>query len=330
MAQQFRNNTLPAEIRKNIEYIESMPFDGMFIHIPQSWQVMDGGKSLSYDSIYSEIGILNKAFKKFKYNYLYIFIKYPGDFWDDKVWEITAENYGKMARAAKEVGFKGIVYDNEEYGKGPTIKKWLNYGDEFYRNPKYDLNQHRDQAMFRGKQVMVAMVEEFPQVEVFNFHGPYLSEPKTNREQIIKDQAANWTTRELLGPFFVGMLQGKGKKAKVIDGGEVYQYRTKEDFEISYQWRKFGIASEETDSWFIPSGNRKTWPVDVEIAFGVYNRQWKEKYPMNPDIMRTTLENALGCTDKYVWYWTERDSWFVPGAMSQEWIDAVRDARKKF
>jgi len=67
----------------------------MFIHIPQSWQVMDGGKSLSYDSIYSEIGILNNAFKKFKYNYLYIFIKYPGDFWDDKVWEITAENYGK-------------------------------------------------------------------------------------------------------------------------------------------------------------------------------------------------------------------------------------------
>jgi hypothetical protein len=51
---------------------------------------------------------------------------------------------------------------------------------------------------------------------------------------------------------------------------------------------------------------------------------------MNPEIMKTTLENALSTTDKYVWYWTERDSWFVPGAMSQEWIDAVRDARKKF
>jgi len=62
------------------------------------------------------------------------------------------------------------------------------------------------------------MVEEFPQVEVFNFHGPYLSEPKTNREQIIKDQAANWTTRELLGPFFVECYREKVKKQRLSTG----------------------------------------------------------------------------------------------------------------
>jgi hypothetical protein len=304
-----------------------MPFDGMFIHINQSWLVMDGGKPLSYDSIYSDISVLKGVFKKFKYNYLYVFIRYPGDFWDDRVWEITAQNFAKMAKAAKAVGFHGIVYDNEEYGSGTTVRKWLNYG-EVYRNPNYDLNQHRDQVMLRGKQVMEAMVKEFPDIEIFTFHGPYLSEPKTPYERIVMEQAAGWQTRELLGPFFVGMLQGKGEKAKMIDGGEVYQYRTKEDFEFSYKWRKYGIASDETDSWFIPKEVRKTWATDVEISFGVYNRTWKEKYPMSPAIMETTLENALRTTDKYVWYWTERDSWFIPGGMPEEWIDAVRKARE--
>ena len=37
-----------------------------------------------------------------------------------------------MAKAAKEVGLKGIVYDNEEYQEG----KWLNYGED-YKNPDY-------------------------------------------------------------------------------------------------------------------------------------------------------------------------------------------------
>ena len=323
MAQQFTDSTLPAEIKKNIAYIESMPFDGMFIHVQDSWKVMYG-KALSYDEIYNQLSVLKGAFTIFKYNYLYVFISFPGDLWNDTAWKITAENFGKMAKASRAVGFKGIVYDNEEY----QPNKWLNYG-EVYRNLKYNLPQHRDKTMLRGRQVMEAMVAEFPNLEVFNFHGPYLSEPETDAANIMKDQACGYNCKELLGPFFVGMVQGKGAAATVIDGGEVYQYRTKEDFTISYDWRKHGIASNETNSWFITDTIRINWARDVQLSFGVYNLTWKPAYPMSAAIMSSTLENALRTTDKYVWYWTEEDSWFIKGKMQQAWIDTVRAVRKR-
>jgi len=320
LAQQPDNSSTPESIKNNIEHIESMPFDGMFVHVvPWSWLLMNGD-SVSYEDIDSKTSILKNLFTRFQYNFLYIFINLPGDFWDDEVWKITAKNFANMARAAKENGLSGIVFDNEEYQEG----KWLNFGED-YQNPNYNLEEHAAQVTLRGKQVMEAMVEEFPEIEVFNYHGPYLSEPKYSIPAIIMGQAASWDKYELLGPFFVGMIMGKGDYGTVIDGGEVYQYRTMEDFNYSYQVRKYDMASEETDSWFIPQELRPGWSEDINIAFGVYNRQWKPDYPMDPAIMHITLFNALSVTDKYVWYYTEGDNWLKPGEMPEEWIETVRE-----
>ena len=56
---------------------------------------------------------------------------------------------------------------------------------------------------------------------MITYHGPYLSEPNYRTPSIIMGQAASWDHYELLGTFFVGMMQGKGEHATVIDGGEV-------------------------------------------------------------------------------------------------------------
>lgn len=323
VAQKPTQSNLPIRIKENIEYIESMPFDGMFVNTANSQQVMNG-RPLSYNSIYDELSVLNNTFKKFRYNFLSVFIHFPGDLWDDRVWEITAQNFAKMAKAAKAVGFRGIVYDNEEI----EGKKWLNYNDE-NRNPNYDLLQHRDQSILRGKEVMEAMVTEFPELELIICNGPYLSEPNYRTPGIIFEQAASWDNYELLGPFFVGMMLSEGANSSIIDGGKIFQYRTKKDFKNSYDVRKYEIASEETDSWFIPYKLRLIWPNRLNIAFGVYNRQWKPAYPMNPEIMRTTLKNALTVTDKYVWYYTEEDDWLKPGKIANEWIKMVEEVRRE-
>lgn len=314
-------STLPAIIAKNIGHIESMPFDGMFINSRSGWEVM-AGKTMTWDEISSEFAPLKGAFKKFKNNFLMIYIDFPGDFWDEDAWNTTAENFALMARMAKELGCSGIVYDNEEYKES----RWLDY-EGSYKNTAYDLNEHRDQSMARGRQVMEAMVREFPGIEVLNYHGPYLSEPNYRIPSIVFGQAATWDHYELLGPFFVGMMQGKSPQAAVIDGGEVYQYRSAEDFNTSYMIRKYEIASEETDSWFIPLKMRMDWPNQIQVAFGVYNKQWKPDYPMNPEIMESTLINAMHNTDKYVWYYTEEDNWLLPGKMPEVWQQAVRNAR---
>ena len=322
IAQRPTPSGYPAVIVNNIPHIESQPFDGMFINSVAGWNLMNG-QSVSYDSIYNEFAMLKGKFKKFRYNYLYIFNNYPGDFWDDTIWGITAQNFANMARVAKELGFRGVIYDNEEY----RPKKWLNYG-ESYRNPKYDLLQHRDQVILRGKQIMEAMVKVFPAIEVFTYHGPYLSEPNYKIPSVIMQQAGSWDSSELLGPFFVGMMLGKGDSGTIIDGGEVYQYRTAKDFKNSYDMRKYEIASEETNSWFIPYKLRLNWPNQINISFGVFNVQWLPAYPMDAAIMKTTLINALKFTDKYVWYYTEDDSWLEPGKMPTEWINTVIEAQR--
>jgi hypothetical protein len=323
MAQRPNASGYPAVLIKNIPMVESHPFDGMFLNSVAGWNLMKG-EPYGYGEIYDEFAVLKGAFKKFTHNFIYIFIDYPGDFWDDGAWGITAQNFANMAMVAKELGCKGIVFDNEEYLKG----RWLNYG-ESYENPAYGFLQHRDQVMLRGKQVMEAMVAVFPAIEMFNYHGPYVSEPETS-DAITKQQSGNWDRFELLGPFFIGMMQGRGNDALVIDGGEVYQYRTLEDFQLSYQWRKHDIASDETGSWMVPKDYRSQWTDNINISFGVYNRSWKTDYPMNVDIMRTTLANALKTTDKYVWYYTESDSWLIPCRMPREWTEMVREVKSAF
>ena len=321
MAQRPTTSGYPAVIIKNIATIEAYPFSGMFINSVVGWHIMSG-RPISYDSMYNEFAVLKGAFKKFNANFIYVFNDFPGDFWDDGAWDITAKNFANIAKVAKSLGFKGIIYDNEEY----LPKKWLNYG-ESYKNPAYDLNQHRDQVMLRGKQILQAITTEFSDIEIFTYHGPYLSEPNYHIPKANIKQAGAWDQQELLGPFFVGMMQGKGKYATIIDGGEQYQYRTNEDFKQSYDLRKYEIASEETNSWFIPYQQRLDWPNNINISFGVFNIQWLPDYPMNPEIMTTTLTNALRYTDKYVWYYTEEDSWLEPGKMPKEWIDAIVKAK---
>jgi hypothetical protein len=62
-------------------------------------------------------------------------------------------------------------------------------------------------------------------------HGPYSSVP--NRPHYVSmDQVGLLRLRR---PFFVGMMQGMGDKATLVDGGEIYQLRTADEFKKSYQ-----------------------------------------------------------------------------------------------
>jgi hypothetical protein len=312
----------PGDISRNIDYIESLPFEGMFVMSSASDHVMND-TLLDHAKISEDLAPLKGAFKKFNSNFIYVMSGNPGDLWDDKSWETAAANFAIMAKVAKETGFKGIVYDSN-VTKDP---KWQNFGDGGYVNPAYDLNQHRDMAVTRGKQVMEAMIAEYPGIEVICLDGPYLSEPNYRTPGIIMGQAATWDNYELVGPFFIGLLEGKGDSATVVDGGRLFQYRTASNFRRSYMVRKYEIASEETDSWFIPYKLRLAWPNHVNVAFGVYDQPWKPEFPMNIDTMRNTLRNALLRTDKYVWFSTGNENWLEKSSAPEDWKSMISETR---
>jgi hypothetical protein len=308
----------------NRRHVESLPFDGLMIHIPQSWSVMTGKRFAPFDEWYRDwLAPLETLWRRPMHNLLLAFIDRPGDLFDDAAWDLTIENWRDLARGAAQAGFAGIAYDNEQY-RG----RWHDFPEDHPGADAADLPRYRERATVLGRRVMEAVVAEFPTAEKLVFHGPYVSEPATPG-YVVRNQVAGAASYELLGPFFVGMLLGAAG-VRVIDGGEVYQYRAARDFARSYDWRKRGIASAETDSAFIPPDLRARWAAAVSVSYGVYNRSWpdRDKDRMTPAIMERTLTNALRAADDTVWCFTEGDNWLVPGRMPQAWSRAVRRARR--
>ncbi|HEY7036399.1 MAG TPA: hypothetical protein VH482_34035 [Thermomicrobiales bacterium] len=308
-------------ILANLDYIESLPFDGMVVNIPASWDVMRG-RPLAYQHIYDHwLAPLQGKFTHFTQNFVEVMIDDPGDVFDDAAWQVTVDNWRLMARAARQAGFVGIFFDNEEY-----TGRWLDYPED-YTNPTHTLDEYRAQTRLRGTQIMQAIVAEFPNVVFLTYHGPYVSEPKTPLS-VIAGQSAAGDASDLTGALFTGFLEGLGPQAQLIDGGEVYAYRTADDFAHSYAWRKTGLPSAATDSAFISPADRAVWSQRVGISYGVYNLTFPPHAPtMTPQIMRTTLEQALRHADRYVWYYTYIDNWLIPGDMPHCWFNAVEGAR---
>jgi hypothetical protein len=275
-------------------------------------------KELSYATIARVLTPLKGLqFTNLTQNFAAVFSGRPPDFFND--WSIIVRNFGDLARAAHEVGLKGVYFDNENY-----FSPWSHYplGVEY---PNLNLRAYQEQARLRGRQVMEAMVAQFPDIVVISLHGPYISEPKAPAPLF-----PQWsTTNQLMGPFFCGFLEGAGKRATCVDGGRLYHLRTPKEFQDSYTWRKTGIAQDKVGSDFIPAPLRAAWPFKINIAFGIYDKPFGQA-DMDPELLRPTLANALQQSDRYTWLHVERLSFLRPsksGGAGEAWLNAVRQAR---
>ncbi|MEM1042361.1 MAG: T9SS type A sorting domain-containing protein [Bacteroidota bacterium] len=320
--------TYPEHLADNLDYLDALPFDGITVTVFASWQLMKPGWTFTAEEIAGSLSPIAGQFERLDYNFLLVTINDPGDVFDDAAWAPVLANWGALAEAARDAGFAGLFFDVEEYGT-----TWLNYPED-YDSPVQSLAAYRKQTRLRGQQMMEAVAAAWPEAEVLFTFGPWLSEPATPGYVRLL-QVADAEEYELLGPLFVGFLEGAGPGNRIIDGGECYQYRTAEDFGRAYAWREVGIASKNTDSAFIPEALRPGWGDRVSSGFGVYNIDWKaaEGYPMNPEVMETTLRNALRRADDLVWYYNEEfadgtGNWHVPGSMPQAWTDAVVAAQQ--
>ncbi|MCX6997815.1 MAG: hypothetical protein NTV49_12200 [Kiritimatiellaeota bacterium] len=279
-------------------------------------------RPVSYDTIMEVMAPMRGVFfTNLKQYYAQVLLSKPEDVFDD--WSVCITNFANLARAAKDSGFAGVFFDNECYDKHPL---W-NYPDNCtYKNKS--LSEYEAQARLRGKQLMQAMIAQFPDIVVITAHGPYVSVPGIHWKNLNDVSSHN----ELAGPFFAGFLEATiSTPAVSVDGGELYDRRSVMDFRACYDWRKVTIASEPVNCTFIPPSLRTNWPAKSSIAFGVYDVPFGSQ-PMNAAVMQTTVANALKRADKIVWLYTEKRSFLAapgksPAAAGQEWVDAVRRGR---
>jgi hypothetical protein len=314
----------PRLIRDNLKWIETNRefIDGVILFLGDISASVMQAKPLSYETVASALAPvkdLNSA--TLKYNFALVFSNKCADPFDD--WSICIQNWGSFARAVKDTGLEGIAFDNEEY-----FEHWTDYPSQS-DYPNKSLAEYQAQTRLRGQQVMEAIIKEFPDIELLFFVSPSISEPKTPA-RIGSLWLGNYAQQnELMGPFFAGFLEGLGTEAVLIDGGAQYKLRYPYEFEELYEWRKYGMASDQTNSAFIPSDLRPAWRERVDFAFGIYNLPWQGR-DMTPDTMGPVLFNALNFADRYAWLYIEYDDLVGPNAIEQDWVDWIRWGKQQY
>lgn len=310
----FRNR--PEYVRDHFAHIESLPFDGMTITSGSGAALMNGS-ARSYAEVARDFASLDGLpFTRMRHNFAHVNVDRPADFFGD--WSVTIENFRVFARVLKEKGIEGIFFDNEEYAR-----LLFNYPEDC-DDPAKTLDEYRDQARLRGREIARAISGEFPDIVFLVYHGPYSSFEGTPEE--VRRGQTDWVADEMRGPFSAGLIEGLDSRARFVDGGEVFAYRTTEDFQLSYDYRKTGIVAAGVDCPYISRYLRPVWSAKVGISFGLYNRPISE-VPMDPAILRPTLEHALRRCDDFVWLYCEGLNWNAPDNLPTAWVDAVIGAR---
>lgn len=341
---------------KNQKHIESLPFDG-FTTLGNSYtdRVMKEGHKVSYKRVWSEVKGLKHLYKKKTQNFMIVNIHFPGDFWNDAAWEQVAQNFAVVARVAKNLGFKGIVFDDEPYSEDakkmtnfrfPTKKevkqnptkyqawekkgaqsKWVDYSskESSYRNRAYDFPEHMAKVTSRFERIMQLMVKEYPDISVLVYFGSMFSHPKTDWKDVLTSSTAGTRTHEYKGAMFTGFKKGLGARAELHDMAERYAYRKSEHFKNSYQWRKHDMAKDVNNdgvdgswNWFVPKEERANWSQEIGVGFMSFDKGLKNPYSKEYDTRdKSSPKDIELATKKALEY---SDKYVVYFCLKQNWL----------
>jgi len=338
---------------KNRAYIESLPFTG-YVIVGNSYThgVMTPNRVVSYDDVWEEMKGLKNLYKIKRDNFLEIYLKFPADFWDDKAWQQVSRNFAVVAKVAQDLGFKGIIFDDEPYSKDAIkmsnfkfpnreeiaknplkYKNWEKSGSQpswvdkdAYRNPQYTFKEHMAKVTMRFKDIMLAMSKVAPSLTVLVYNGPAYAHPKSYEKRIIVGVGMA-REHEYKGAMFLGLKKGLRFQVTLHDMGENYRYRQKKHFDNAYNWRKYNMASNSNNDdldanfqWTIPVEERRSWENEVNVGFMVYNKgqnssiaEFDTRNNSSIASISKTLTYALEKSDKYVVYYTSPEqNWLIP------------------
>ena len=267
-------------------------FDGVFLRLPAVGETIMKPAAVSLQSIADDLKpIYGLAPAKLRFNFAVITMQRDMDVFDS--WTTVLANVTNLAKVARDAGLAGIVIDNESLA-GLRV----NYPYDVKVQTK-TIEEYRTQQQLISKQIMQAIVAEFPDAAVVILRGAAGAEPKSPPTLVNVEAEGS----QLLGPFFAGFVEGNGTRSLVIDGGTDYGLRTAEQFAGSAGWRKTALPSPETASAFIPASLRATWAASVKVGFGLNEVDGAHGtlLPNDQALWAATLRAAINATDTLSW-----------------------------
>lgn len=331
-------------IVSNLSLVKTRPFDGLavssyagdFLMDPNETFVYDNASNDGYDIRDSNLNFGQLSTSTFsgstlQHNFARINIHYPGSFFNDAVWTSVAQEFANFARVAKEKGFEGIVFDNEDYNSNPAQRL---FDEANNTDPTKTSQQYVDKSQARGLQIMQAIVGQWADVKVIAPHGVgFLAGPDVSWDDVGDNMNA---------AFIVGMWQGRGASATVIDGGEngyeieqwsgsgainyggvgvgfdpVYQ-NTRFNYPLAGEYSRTDVETIGGNPYqhysVLPVMQQQAYSTTVPAGFMTYDVKTWSTNPVLRTAADTQTQNTLAMAraDEYVLYYHERYDWHNP------------------
>lgn len=298
------------------QQLAKLPFDGLVLDIASP----DDGRDLSWalfeDTVDEDLlDEIHRDFSDYAWdnltdNFLRVTIYNPELTWDG--WDMPLANLSKIATLAQDLGFKGILFDTEQYGAVGLF----DYPAQNAKQPQ-PFDAYRELAFQHGVDTMQALQQAYPDITIIYSLGI------THRLTWFDSPPLNEHRYGLLVPYIEGMIRVANPSVTLIDGFESsYLYRTETEFETAYKWIRGGVSMQLAD------GDR--YRNMMQAGFGL----WMDPYcgdgglpeagcGFTQNEFKTALSLALQYSDRYVWLYDEHIDWFNDEGIPPSWWDTI-------
>ena len=252
----------------------------------------------------------------------------PQDWFNDEHWQIVLNNARLSARISKNIGFKGISLDTEEYFSGNAPGKvWMDmWNYRLYADSGYKLAGEEKPRSFaevsakvrqRARQYAEAISSVYPDITLFVISGGYgVSWMKLRYGSLYGDGTLPGQIDGLYPAFIDGLLLGLDEQATIVLGTErTYMHSRYEDMLV--------VRDEEKEQGLILSTVPELARKRISFSVGIWtdaglgaDRFSDTDVNVNhrdPKRHKHAVHNALAASDKYAWQW---------GANPWQWLAA--------
>jgi hypothetical protein len=239
----------------------------------------------------------------------------PGDvdWFDDESWRIITDHWRLLSRLAKQGGLRGLLFDAEPYT--PPYSQFL-YRAQPQRD-QHSFAEYREKARQRGREVMTAAAEEFPELSIFSYR--LFSDMLGVLDSGDLNRAVEPHTYGLLPAFVDGWLDVMPPKVRVIEGTEDIGYRANSSAEYSAAFTRLKLRLPE----FVAPGNREKARQQFRVGQSLYLDAHVNP-PGNPwtidrlggtsaGRLAANVASALAASDGVVWLYGETGRWWQAG-----------------
>ncbi len=323
------DNPTPSRFRRDLAEFERWPFQGTVIAPTRTGP--DGGEigsAFAFSREHWEESAFARAIADLQAvqptratsNFLMI-IAFPGDvdWFDDAGWKEIVDHWRLLARVARQGKLKGLLYDAEPYAE-PFAQ--FHYGAQAERD-KHSFAEYEVKARERGREVMRAVAEEFPEITILAYRLisdlPMPEPGGPNVSPLLESHVYG-----LCPAFLDGWLDVMPPTVRIFDGNEnAYRYNSVAEFDHAY------VRITTRAPLLLAPENREKFRAQVGVGHGIYldahaNPPSSPWYidPMGGTRTARLEANAaaaLRACDGYVWIYGEKGRWWPPASADSPW-----------